>query len=326
MVFEHIEKLKREYTDKYVAVDASRPELKRFAQNVGVVRTVNMSGRALVEFPGYHKNIGWYDIDVDFLKIVDKPPESTGEKKPAATKAASAKPAAKAVPAKAAPAKAAAEKRPAPAATGAKKLSVAEMLAAARGEKPGDATAKAAPADAKPLPKKEAPAAPAAQGGGKVDRAQMSVADMLAAARAEKQGGGAKASAAPAEKAPPAKSAPQEKSSPTPQPDAAAAKVDRSKMSVADMLAAARAEKQGGGAKATAAPAEKAPPAQEAAPEEIAQEEVAQEEVAQTAVVTAPPAKEKAAPVNATSGETVDRNAMSVDEKIAWCRAHDSKG
>jgi len=63
MVFEQIEKLKRDYTDKYVAVDASRPELKRFAGNVGVVRTVNMSGRALVEFPGYHKNIGWYDID-----------------------------------------------------------------------------------------------------------------------------------------------------------------------------------------------------------------------------------------------------------------------
>ena len=31
-----------------------------------------MSGQALVEFDVYD-NIGWYDIDVDFLKIVEKP-------------------------------------------------------------------------------------------------------------------------------------------------------------------------------------------------------------------------------------------------------------
>ncbi len=47
MAFEHIEKLKRDYTDKYVVVDASRPELARFRDATGLVKTVNMSGRCL---------------------------------------------------------------------------------------------------------------------------------------------------------------------------------------------------------------------------------------------------------------------------------------
>ena len=72
MVFEHIENLKRIYTDQLVIVDDSRTELGRFQGLTGTVKTVNMSGRALVEFDGYN-NIGWYDIDVDFLKLVDEP-------------------------------------------------------------------------------------------------------------------------------------------------------------------------------------------------------------------------------------------------------------
>ena len=57
----------------YVVADASRPELARFRDYVGQVRTVNMNGRALVEFIDYHLNIGWFDIDLDYLKVVDKP-------------------------------------------------------------------------------------------------------------------------------------------------------------------------------------------------------------------------------------------------------------
>ena len=132
MVFQHIEKLKQEYTDKYVIVDATRPELARFKDQTGIVRTVNMSGRALVEFDAY-ANIGWYDIDVDFLKIIDKPLEPVEQpEKKAAPKAAPAK-------AKAAPAGG--------------KMSVQDMLAAARAEKSGDAAAESAPeapAKAKP--------------------------------------------------------------------------------------------------------------------------------------------------------------------------------
>ena len=100
MVFEHIEKLKREYTDKYVVVDNQQPELRRFDGLTGVVKTINMNGQALVEFDGY-ENIGWYDISLDFLTVVDKPaPPEPAAKKAPAKKAAAKKPAAKKTPKK----------------------------------------------------------------------------------------------------------------------------------------------------------------------------------------------------------------------------------
>ena len=87
MVFEHIEKLKREYTDKYVVADDSRPELRRFKGQTGQVKTVNMNGRALVQFDGQANN-GWYDVDFQFLRVVDKPQPKVSVKKagPAAKK------------------------------------------------------------------------------------------------------------------------------------------------------------------------------------------------------------------------------------------------
>src|SRR5262245_12744234 len=54
MIFDHIETLKKQYTDKYVVVTDGQPELKRFSGLTGMVKTVNMSGRALVEFDGYN--------------------------------------------------------------------------------------------------------------------------------------------------------------------------------------------------------------------------------------------------------------------------------
>jgi hypothetical protein len=131
-----IEKQKRELTDKYVVVDGGRPELARFAGLTGQIKTVNMSGRALVQFDG-RLNIGWYDIDPQFLKEVPKPEPKADEEKhakkpvPAAAKADAPKPAA------------------APAA-GEKKPSVLDQLKA-------QAAAKAA-APAAPAPAKEAPA------------------------------------------------------------------------------------------------------------------------------------------------------------------------
>ena len=95
MVFEQIEKLKRDYTDKYVEVDASRPELARFKNITGQVKTVNMSGRALVQFDAWD-NIGWYDIDVDYLKVVPKPEPKEPAAKSKPKKPAAKKPAAKA--------------------------------------------------------------------------------------------------------------------------------------------------------------------------------------------------------------------------------------
>lgn len=119
MPYETIERLQRELTDKYVVVTGDRPELARFEGCVGQVKTVNLSGRALVEFAGFLNNPAWFDIDPACLRVVDKPPEPAPAAKKAAPKKAPAKP------------------------SGA---SAADVLAAARGQaKPGgDATAKTA--------------------------------------------------------------------------------------------------------------------------------------------------------------------------------------
>ena len=208
MVFGHIEKLKRQYTDKFVVVDDNCPELRRFDGMTGTVRTVNMSGRALVEFDAYN-NIGWYDIDIDFLKVVEAPLPKAAD--PAETKKTSPKPPAKS-PKTPSRLEKARGKSPS---DGNEKMSIAEKLAAARSQEGGSATA------------------PSQQ-----DPSKMSVADMLAAARGEKSG--APASATPAPTATP-KPKPAATTTPT-----TTNKLDPSKMSVADMLAAARAEKSGG--------------------------------------------------------------------------------
>ena len=165
-IFDTIDRLKAEWTDKYVVVDSAIPELARFAATTGVVKTVNMNGRCLVEFDQFN-NIGWYDIDPTALKIVPKP-----EPKPAAEKhekPAKAAPAAKAPAAKAAPA--AAAKKPstadilaaargkggaAPAKPAGARPSTADILAAARGAKPAAAPAAAPPAEPEPAPEPEA--------------------------------------------------------------------------------------------------------------------------------------------------------------------------
>ena len=208
MVSEQIEKIKQEYTDKYVVADANRPELARFRDHVGQVKTVNMSGRALVEFVDYHENIGWFDIDLDYLKVVDKP--APKEKAPAAKK----------------PAASPAAKKQA-AATGEKKLSPLEMARMQDAAGKGGAAATPAPV------KKQAAAAdePA-----KADRSKMSVAEMLAAARTEKSGG-APPAPAPAEEAPSAEPEPAAAEPVAESSTGDSAKVDRSSMSVADMIA-----------------------------------------------------------------------------------------
>ncbi|MDA0256105.1 MAG: hypothetical protein O3A18_14635, partial [Planctomycetota bacterium] len=114
-MFEAIERLKAEWTDKYVVIDSPAADLARFAGVTGTVRTVNMNGRCLVEFDQY-SNIGWYDIDPACLKIIPEPlPKPEPKAKPAPKAAAPAGKAGKA-------AKPAAGKRP----------STADILAAAR--------------------------------------------------------------------------------------------------------------------------------------------------------------------------------------------------
>jgi hypothetical protein len=148
-MFDVIERLKSEWTDKYVIVDSSAPELARFAHATGLVKTVNMNGRCLVEFDQFN-NVGWYDVDPSCLKVVPKP-----QPKPAETKEKPAKPAA---------AKEGTKPAAKPAAPG--KPSTADILAAARGKagaaaKPAAATGK--PSTAEILARARGGKAPAAE-------------------------------------------------------------------------------------------------------------------------------------------------------------------
>jgi hypothetical protein len=169
-----IEKLKSEFTDKYVVVDGGRPELARFNGLTGQIKTVNMSGKALVQFDG-RLNIGWYDIGLDFLKIVPKPEPKVEEKKPAAAKPQTSADSPAVAPK---PVGATAEKKP----------SVLDQLRAQGGAKaaaapaaPAKEAAKPAPA-AKPEPvaekKPEAKPAEAAPAG---EKKKLSTAEILAA-------------------------------------------------------------------------------------------------------------------------------------------------
>lgn len=182
-MFDQIEKLKRDFTDKYVVVDASRPELQRFQNMTGQVKTVNMSGRALVRFEGGDNNIGWFDINPEFLKFVPKPEPKPEEEKHAKPKpaAAAAKPAAPAA------------AKPAAAATAEKKPSVAEMLRAQAAAKAGGAAPAAAPAPKPAAPEPAAaapepepapaPAAPEKKAAPAAEEKKLSTAEILAKLR-----------------------------------------------------------------------------------------------------------------------------------------------
>ncbi|HEX3999428.1 MAG TPA: hypothetical protein VHX65_12830 [Pirellulales bacterium] len=166
MGFEQIEHLKHQYTDQFVVVDDHRPELTRFRGVTGQVKTVNMNGRALVEFQDYAANIGWYDIDLEFLTVVPKPDPAaaaaaakSAAKGPAEPPGGKAKPAAKAAVAKAAPAAKPVAAKSAAAKPAAGKPSTADILAAARAKKGGEAS-KAVPAGKADVGVAPEPAAP----------------------------------------------------------------------------------------------------------------------------------------------------------------------
>ncbi|MDA7979088.1 MAG: hypothetical protein MPJ50_10015 [Pirellulales bacterium] len=257
MVSDQIEKLKREYTDKWVSVlDGQAPELSRYRERFGQVKTVNMNGRALVEFHG-GLDIGWIDIDLNYLKVIEKPDfEAIEAKKKAAAKAAPKKKA----PAKSATKSADSEKlsplEMARQMDAAKKKdsggkpSTADILAAARGKGGSDK------ASAKPPAEKSAKPA----SGGK-----MSTSDILAAAR------GGTAAASPAKLEPKADK-PTKKES----PKATEKSASGGKMSTADILAAAR----GNAGAATPAQAPEEPAEETSAPEPVSEEPQAESQPA----------------------------------------------
>lgn len=182
MSIELAEKLKQKFTDKFVVVDVSVPELQRFAAWTGKVKTVNMNGRALVEFDG-PVDIGWYDIDPAYLTVVDGPKPKPVKAEKAAPKAAAAPAAAPAAGGKSPldqiKAQQAAKAGGAAPAAGGAKLSPMEMIRAQQAAKAGGA----APAPA---------AIPAAAAGG----AKLSPMEMIRQQQAAKQAGGTAAPAA----------------------------------------------------------------------------------------------------------------------------------
>ena len=213
--FEQAELLKKQYTDKFVVVKSGVPELKRFQGLTGVVKTVNMSCRALVMFDG-PADIGWYDIDPAYLTLVDAPAPKKVEAK--AEKAAPTEKAA--TPAAKAPA-------------GEKKLSPLEMI-----RQQGAKVAGAASASSAAVPPAAAPA-PAGK--------KLSPLEMIRQQAALKAAGGA---APAAEPAPVAEAAPApavvEAPAPVESPKPAAPAADGKKLSPIEqirMQAAARANK-----------------------------------------------------------------------------------
>ena len=137
-MFDVIERLKAEWTDKYVVIDSPAPELSRFAKTTGTVRAVNMNGRCLVEFDQFN-NIAWYDIDPSHLKVVTEPlPKPEKQPKAKAAPAAKTSSSKASSPQKKSTADILAAARGGglkPAAKPAGKLSTADILAKARGAK-----------------------------------------------------------------------------------------------------------------------------------------------------------------------------------------------
>ncbi|MDA7885861.1 hypothetical protein N9Z08_01365 [Pirellulales bacterium] len=153
-MFDVIERLKAEWTDKYVVINSPAPELSRFAKTTGTVRSVNMNGRCLVEFDQFN-NIGWYDIDPSHLRVVTeplpKPEKKVATNTAPAKKASSVKTATTKKQSTADILAAARGGSSTPAQKPAEKLSVAEILAKARGSE-----AAPSPPTEEPTPDQEA--------------------------------------------------------------------------------------------------------------------------------------------------------------------------
>lgn len=76
-------KLRAEYTGQLVTIDAKIPELARFVGRQGIVQTITQVGLALVQFEGDDRTR--YDIELDYLKVVDLPTESSSSSEPELT-------------------------------------------------------------------------------------------------------------------------------------------------------------------------------------------------------------------------------------------------
>ncbi|MFN0198482.1 MAG: hypothetical protein ACKVT0_17185 [Planctomycetaceae bacterium] len=253
ITFAEVEQLKKDLTDRYVVVQDGIPELRRFQGRTGFIKTVNMSGRALVQFDG-SEDIAWYDIEPTYLKVVTAPVAKTAEKKgtgdhaPAADQAAvvekkpvAAKPAGKSplemARAQGAAGAAKAAESPATAGGTPKKLSPLEL-----------ARQQGAAGAAKAAPVKSAPAAPAAekQAAAASPAPGKKLSPLELARQQGAAGSASKAAAPPQVKAPAAapvevaKPVVPEASAPAPKPAAASGGSVKTPGTTAEIIALAR--------------------------------------------------------------------------------------
>jgi hypothetical protein len=258
MSIEIAEKLKAQLTDKYVVVKHGVAELKRFESLTGVVKTVNMSGRALVQFDG-PVDISWYDIDPQYLSVVDAPAKKAPADKHAGGKEATAKasPAPPAAPGGAKPAAAKAGMSPleaarAQGAAGAAKPAAGKPAGMSPLEMARAQGAVGAAAPAAKTPPSAAPAPGAAPGGAKLSPLELA-----------RQQGAMNAGAAPAAKPAAAKA----EAAPGPHAESAAQPAKKvSPLEIARMQGAAQGECLSTPAAAAAAPAVTPPAPAAAAP------------------------------------------------------------
>ncbi|MBX9623466.1 MAG: hypothetical protein K2X82_06600 [Gemmataceae bacterium] len=82
--FEQVDVLRQAWTDRFVRVRPGFPEYTRFDGMVGRVVTVNLGGRALVDFA----DGAWYDIPAadEYLEVVPED-EAKGKYDPTANSA-----------------------------------------------------------------------------------------------------------------------------------------------------------------------------------------------------------------------------------------------
>ncbi len=297
-LFDQVDLLQREWTDRFVQVDDSVAELKRFAGLTGQVKTVNMSGQALVEFDG-PEDIGWYDIHPEFLTVVtgqatkEQPVDTPADETPAAEQAV-----------------AATTSEPAAAPADTSKLSPLEL--ARMQDASGNTAAPAAPSKspAKETPGQTTPAetqdTAAAAPAPSADTSNLSPLEL---ARMQDAGGNTAATATPA---PSAKETPAQAAPAETQDTAAAAPAPIADTSNLSPLELARMQDAGGN---TAAPAPDAPAVEQNSAEETAveTEELVEEAVAEGETDSA------AASVEIPDAEGPDRTAAI----LAACRALD---
>ncbi len=71
-----IQKLRQDYSNRYVVLESDRPESRRFQGRIGLVKTITMNCQALVEWVD-SADRAWYAFDLDDLRLVDRPVRPT---------------------------------------------------------------------------------------------------------------------------------------------------------------------------------------------------------------------------------------------------------